>query len=36
MDEKPKRNPKYEDVQGTLDTGPTTKKVVLLSSYKKN
>lgn len=31
MDEKPKKNPKYEDVPGRLDTGPTTKKVLLLS-----
>lgn len=31
MDEKPKKNPKYESVKGRLDTGPTVKKVVVLS-----
>lgn len=31
MDEKPKKNPKYDDVKGTLNTGPTMKKVAILS-----
>lgn len=32
MDEKPKKNPKYEDIKGKLNTGPTTKKVAILSN----
>lgn len=31
MDEKIKKNPKYEEVRGHLDTGPTVKKMVVLS-----
>lgn len=31
MDEKPKKNPKYDDVKGKLDTGPTVKKMTFLS-----
>jgi hypothetical protein len=31
MDEKVKKNPKYEAVRGRLDTGPTVRKVAVLS-----
>lgn len=33
MDDKIPKNPKYEVVKGKLDTGPTTKKVVVLSTF---
>lgn len=33
LDEKPKKNPKYEGVKGKLDTGPTVKKVAILSKF---
>ena len=32
MDEKPKKNPKYDEVKGRLDTGPTIRKVAILST----
>lgn len=34
MDEKPKKNPKYQEVKGKLNTGPTVDKMVLLSENK--
>ncbi len=33
MEDKLPKNPKYDEVKGKLDTGPTVKKVVVLSKF---